>query len=472
MPFGCGEQNMMGLAPDVFIAKYLEETGQMKPEVMAKAELMMTTGYQRELTFRRSDGSFSAFGQSDPEGSLFLTAFVLKTFAQAQGLIYVDPQVLSSAQDWIIQHQNADGSFDPVGFVHHQEMMGGLAGKKALTAYVAIALLEAGQGEAAGAALRYLAEELPTMDDPYTVALAAYALELGEHPARDRAYEKLMELAIEDEDGLHWTAGKGEERHGSLAVEATGYALMALLEHGDQLNASRTARWLVIQRNAFGGFSSTQDTVVGIQALTAFAAGSRADVDLMVKVQAGEMVKQLRINPENYDVVQLVPLPVGEDVTISVEGKGQAVAQLVLRYNLPQVEKEAEVFHIEVNYDTHQVEVNDRIEIGVKVEFDPPLPIEAGMTVLDISVPTGFVPVEESIQKVVETEPRIKRYDIAARKVIFYIEDMAPGDEIAFQFQALASYPVRAKGVTSQVYAYYKPEWKGETLSQPVVVGE
>ena len=118
------------------IAKYLEETGQMKPEVMAKAELLMTTGYQRQLTFRRSDGSFSAFGQNDAEGSLFLTAFVLKTFSQAKGVIYVDPQVLSSAQGWIIQHQNADGSFDPVGFVHHKEMMGGLTGKNALTAYV------------------------------------------------------------------------------------------------------------------------------------------------------------------------------------------------------------------------------------------------------------------------------------------------------------------------------------------------
>ena len=472
MPFGCGEQNMMGLAPDVFISRYLEETGQTKPEVMAKAELLMTTGYQRQLTFRRSDASFSAFGQSDPEGSLFLTAFVLKTFAQAKGLMYVDPQILSSAQEWIIQHQNADGSFDPVGFVCHQEMMGGLTGKTTLTAYIAIALLEAGEKEASRAALVYLQEELPAINDPYTMALVAYALELGQNPGRDMAYGKLMDMASENEDGLRWSAAGAGELHGSVAVEATGYALMALLEHGDQFSASRAARWLVTQRNAFGGFNSTQDTVVGIQALTAFATGSRADVDLVVEVQAGETMEQLQISPENYDVLQLVPLPVGEDVAISVEGEGQAVAQLVLRYNLPEAEKGAEVFHINVDYDTHQVEVNDRIEIGVEVEFDPPLPIEAGMIVLDISVPTGFVPVEESIQKVVETEPRIKRYDVAGRKVIFYIEDMAPGDEIAFQFQALASYPVKAKGVTSQVYAYYKPEWKGETLSQPVVVGE
>eukprot|EP00959_Pyramimonas_sp_CCMP1952_P469394 9494860-Pyramimonas_sp.AAC.1 len=39
-------------------------------------------GYQRELNYRHSDGSFSAFGESDGDGSTWLTAFVLKVFAQ------------------------------------------------------------------------------------------------------------------------------------------------------------------------------------------------------------------------------------------------------------------------------------------------------------------------------------------------------------------------------------------------------
>ena len=50
MPFGCGEQNMILFAPNVYIARYLKETGQLKPEIMAKAEHLMTVGYQRELT--------------------------------------------------------------------------------------------------------------------------------------------------------------------------------------------------------------------------------------------------------------------------------------------------------------------------------------------------------------------------------------------------------------------------------------
>ena len=125
MPFGCGEQNMILFAPNVFVARYLEETSQLKPEVMAKAEHLMMTGYQRELIYRRADGSFSAFGESDESGSLWLNAFVLKTFAQAEGMVYIDPEVLGSAVQWVLGHQRADGSFEPVGFLHHQELLGG-----------------------------------------------------------------------------------------------------------------------------------------------------------------------------------------------------------------------------------------------------------------------------------------------------------------------------------------------------------
>ncbi len=179
MPFGCGEQNMILFAPDTFILNYLKGTRQLKPEIQAKAEALLVTGYQRELTYRRADGSFSAFGDQDQEGSLWLTAFVLKTFAQAKELTFIDEAVLSDAAHWITQHQQADGSFEAVGFVHHQEMIGGVQGKDALTAYVAVALLEAGQKAAADKAIAYLEGRLDAIDDPYGLALTTYALQLG-----------------------------------------------------------------------------------------------------------------------------------------------------------------------------------------------------------------------------------------------------------------------------------------------------
>ena len=476
MPFGCGEQNMLLFAPDVFITKYLRESGQLKPEIMAKAEKLMITGYQRELTYRRSDGSFSAFGQSDNEGSLWLTAFVLKSFFQATDLIYIDETVLDQAKNWITSHQNQDGSFDSIGFVHHQEMLGGLKGKAALTAYVTTALLEAGDAIGSSKAIDYLEANLNGMDDPYAVAITAYALELAGSDSRDDAYQMLMALAQEDEDGLHWAGGQDilpQETRGygqSADIETTAYATLALTKHGDAFNASRAAKWLVSRRNAYGGYGSTQDTVVTLQALTEYSTGTRADVDLTISVKGAGIDKQLRITQQNFDVLQVIELPMNEEIEISVTGKGEAVGQVVRRFNLPEAEKGEEILKVSVDYDATEVEVNDLVTVSVELEFNPPEPMEAGMVVLDISVPTGFTAVTESIIEVVAKEVKIKRYEVAGRKVIFYIENMFPGDKISFRFDVRAMYPVKAKGVSSQVYSYYKPEIKGETLSSDITV--
>ncbi|UCG55525.1 MAG: hypothetical protein JSV32_06070 [Dehalococcoidia bacterium] len=64
----------------------------------------------------------------------------------------------------------------------------------------------------------------------------------------------------------------------------------------------------------------------------------------------------------------------------------------------------------------------------------------------------------------------MKRYETAGRKVIFYIENMLHGDVISFSFKVQATFPVKAKGVTSMAYSYYQPDIRGETLSEEVIV--
>jgi CD109 antigen len=499
MPFGCGEQNMINFAPDVYVSRYLKETEQQKPEVMAKAELLMLTGYQRELTYRRTDGSFSAFGQSDPQGSLFLTAFVLKTFAQAKNLIFVDGGVLSAAQDWIRQHQNPDGSFDPVGFLHHQDLLGGASGKNALTAYVAIALQEAGEASIAGRAVTFLERALAQIADAYGAATAAYALALAGSGQTQAAHDRLMGLAHQNDDGLFW----GDEPLplpvplagapggpavvvqppgvlpivSSSQVETTAYAALALLQGGDKLNASRAIAWLAAQRNAQGGFGSTQDTVVALEALTKAAAANRAEVDATITLQAGTWQKSIRIAPDNADVVQIVEVPVGPagaplSLSADASGKGQLMTQAVRRYNLLAPEASAQsAFQIDVRYDTTSVAVNDLLTIDAAITFTPPEPVAAGMVVLDVSVPTGFEAVADTLAAALKAQPKLKRYDLAGRKVILYLNDMLPNEKLAISFQAKALYPVRAQPVSSQVYAYYRPEWKGESVGKAVTVG-
>ena len=210
--------------------------------------------------------------------------------------------------------------------------------------------------------------------------------------------------------------------------------------------------------------------MVALQALTDYSVGAGSDVDLDVTVQAGGEAQELHIDGENFDVLQIVEVPVDRQVQVEAKGRGQVVVQVVTRFNLPEPEAEKDVFDISVDYDTEQVEVNDLITVAVDVKFAPTIPVEAGMVVLDVSLPTGFAPVRESIDRIAEEEAKIKRYDVAGRKVIFYIENMLPDESISFRFQATALYPVKAKGVASQAYSYYKPEWKGETLGQAISV--
>lgn len=44
MPFGCGEQNMVLFAPNIYVLNYLNETQQLTPEIKSKAIGYLNTG--------------------------------------------------------------------------------------------------------------------------------------------------------------------------------------------------------------------------------------------------------------------------------------------------------------------------------------------------------------------------------------------------------------------------------------------
>ena len=73
-------------------------------------------GYQRELTYRLKDGSYSAFGESDRVGSIWLTAFVVKSFAEARPFIYIDQTDLQKSIKWITSIQLGNGCFPQASF--------------------------------------------------------------------------------------------------------------------------------------------------------------------------------------------------------------------------------------------------------------------------------------------------------------------------------------------------------------------
>ncbi|AFV24188.1 A-macroglobulin like protein [Methanolobus psychrophilus R15] len=492
MPYGCGEQNMMLFSTDVEVLRYLEATGQDNPGLKAKAEMYIVTGYQRQLTYRHSDGSFSAFGESDPEGSLWLTAFVLSQFSGARDLTTIDEGILAESAGWIESHQLADGSWEPVGFVIHQDMMGGVSGTYALTAYVTLALDDYGSANPVvmADARKYLEDNLATQKDPYALAIGTLALQKLDSPFADKALNNLLAISKQDDHGTYWGYGDGPvpmpyEHHGydfmvpsSKNVETTAYATLALIDARNPV-ASSSLKWISAQRNSNGGFSSTQDTVMAFRALMSAAASAGRDVDATVKVTADNTtVRSIDVNSRNFDVVQIVEIPENtSQARLEMEGTGELSYQLVRRFNviLPEVTPQKEI-ELDVKHDSANVAVNDIVNVQTRVKYNGIRGIDgratsSGMMIVDIAVPTGFTPVTSSLTAL-KDEGVITRYEIAGRKVILYIDDMQPGEEINFSIRMKALFPVKAIAQESRAYSYYNPHVSAEASGVDVAVGE
>jgi CD109 antigen len=471
MPYGCGEQNMIFFAPDVEILRYLDATDQLTPEIRAKAEHFITTGYQRELTYRRQDGSFSAFGDRDASGSLWLTAFVLGTFSAARDVQTIDETVLKDAADWIESHQLSDGSWEPVGFVHHRDMMGGATGRFALTAFVTIALTDYGTAshDALTDATQYLTTNLPSVqNNPYALAIAALALARTNNSAVHTVVGRLLEIAISDGKGIHW------EPH---AVETTAYAALAMMEI-QKPQANDAIKWLALQQNSRGGFGTTQDTIVALKALITAAHMQTRNVNLTITAKAidsnvdvnGTVLAQFNIDSSNFDVLQIAQFPSVTGVELSATGSGKARYQLVRRFNVSLANQIIENnMAIQVKYDTNNVHVDDIVNVTVVVNYFGQAG-ESGMMIVDVGVPTGFSPVQESLDALIEAGI-VSRVEVAGRKVILYVDGLTSGQQRTFTFQVKARFPVRAVIPDSRAYLYYEPDIRAEDQGTKITAG-
>jgi len=212
MPFGCGEQNMANFAPNIYILKYLSSTRQLTEKMKKETIHHLQTGYQRQLTYKRKDKSFSAFGDRDSSGSMWLTSFVLKSFAQAQEFIYIDPKELYEAREWVLSAQSRDGSFPAVGKVWNKDTQTGRDSDVTLTAYVLVCLLESGSSlrdKALRRARTFLEDNVMINDNPYTAALTAYALTLANSHFAESARQWLYDMAYVEGKDMYWKLSIG-----------------------------------------------------------------------------------------------------------------------------------------------------------------------------------------------------------------------------------------------------------------------
>ncbi|XP_029963549.1 alpha-1-macroglobulin-like [Salarias fasciatus] len=468
LPRGCGEQNIALLAPDIYLLEYLNSTQQLTPAISDKATGFLTSGYQRQLNYKDKDGGYSTFGSG--AANTWLTAFVLRSFSRAQSFIYIDPAVIDESKTWLKNNQLESGCFEKSGRLFNNRMKGGVSDEVTLTAYVTAAFLESGVkpgNRVVKRSLRCLKESFSELNNTYTAALTAYAFSLaGDVETRDRLLQHLDSVAIREGGFLHWSR-KATDESESLSVEISSYVLLAKLSASPSAEdlgyASSIVRWLARQQNAFGGFSSTQDTVVALQALAlystlVFSPGGSSTV----KVQGPSSALLFEVNPDNALLYQQSAL---QDVTgkfsLEVNGSACVSIQIAVDYNVP----------IPVPISTLSVKVKTEVDDGNPRRPKLKLKLQllysgkesnTNMVILDIKVLSGFVPDEQSLKRLRGTL-LVDRVDRQDDHVQVYLRELSKDASLNLNLDIVQEVQVQnLKPAVIQLYDYYQPSNRAE----------
>ncbi|KAF8787021.1 CD109 antigen-like [Argiope bruennichi] len=518
-PSWCGEQNMYNFAANLYTLLYLRLTGQRQSEIEKQAFRHLNIGYQRQLSYQLDDGSFVPFRyKSRP--SVWLTAFCARifhkaTFQEWENFLFIDPKVIVRAARWLLEHQTPDGSFyetsqepldrkmdqsvvSPYGNVQYRNI--------SLTAHVLITLSELKdlQGDvgsklstARHQAQRYLermlhiVKELP---DPYELAIVTYALTISNSPDANEALN-ILDSRMREESGMRYWARervKGAtvkientrpymisrlpDKYDASNIEATAYGLLVHVERNAVIQRE-IVEWLNSQRLTYGGWASTQDSIIALQALIEHAIQSRVrdviDVSLTIEIPAVPgFIKHIHIGEDNLSKQQSFEIDNAWGVVlVRAQGSGIALVQLSVQYNVDyphlQTQPPVQAFDLKVKgyyygRNSSHIEISTCQRWTFSEESD-----KSGMAVVEVDIPTGYVIEQQKLDAYVHSGRvrNLREARFHERKVAFYFNYLDQ-ENTCLSFTIQRWYPVAnmTRWLPVRVYDYYAPERFNETM--------
>uniref|UniRef100_A0A4W4GVG5 Anaphylatoxin-like domain-containing protein n=1 Tax=Electrophorus electricus TaxID=8005 RepID=A0A4W4GVG5_ELEEL len=478
-PHGCGEQNMIFMTLPLIATHYLDSTKQWEGVGMNRrsdAIKHIQTGYEKELTFRKQDGSYGAW--INTPSSTWLTAYVGKVFALASDLVAIQENVLCSALKWLILNtQMPDGMFKEGAPVYHGEM-GDVRGKDSdasLTAFVVIALQEGHKlcakavtslPESMKKAIEYLEHRIPTLTNPYAIAMTSYAM------ANADKFNKDLLMKSSAEDGSYWQVPRGLH----FSLEATGYALLALVKAKEFDAAGKAVHWLNKQSSPYGGHGTTQATIIVFQAVAEYYKEVKKiqnmDLDVEVSVSGRSRSNRWIFKRESSHLTRSDKVQLKQNFTVTAKGTGVGSLQVLTLYYARPIEKQSDCKKFEL---TVKLEKQNDGKI-VKIYRDPNR--DATMSILDVGLLTGFVVDEHDLTDLTTGKDRyISKFEMDKQlsergSLIIYVDKISHGlvDKFAFKVHKVTEVAMLQPAAVS-VYEYYSPGDQCVKFYHPVKKG-
>ncbi|HET9429914.1 MAG TPA: TonB-dependent receptor plug domain-containing protein, partial [Chitinophagaceae bacterium] len=276
-PHGCFEQTSSCTYPNIYVLKYLRESGKSNPVIEKKAMEYIEKGYERLVGYETKQDGFEWFGNTPPHEAL--TAYGLLEFTDMQEFIDVDKQMMARTKKFLLSRRDGQGSFHLAsgGYDRFASVPGKIA-----HIYIVYALTQAGIGKEIVLEYQAALKKAIESNDGYQMAMMALA---ASNMKQEKDYEKLMGLLHSNylKSGLSSETSVVNSRDVSLRVETQAlYALALMRKSSPDLEMIGRLITSILAEKTYYGYGATQATVLALQAIVHYSKliGSLNDTDM------------------------------------------------------------------------------------------------------------------------------------------------------------------------------------------------
>uniref|UniRef100_A0A8C7CTE9 Complement component 5 n=1 Tax=Oncorhynchus kisutch TaxID=8019 RepID=A0A8C7CTE9_ONCKI len=488
LPSGSAEGEIMRVLPIYFVYHYLETTGRW--DIMGLEEHNSPLELKRKI---REGGRFTLFFTlivslkykwrclmhftllcCCDRLSCRLTALVVKTLGQVDKYVKVDSEMLLNSLFWLINKaQNDDGSFRQFSYCPGVQgaSVDSVDQSVFFTSFVMIGIKTAMAVENCGLlislalkhAAGYISDHAPRVKSLYAKAVAAYALTLNDRDSMQSVilYDGLEKQAREKGNPVeyrYWHEIDARlnplkpDKASAQTVETTSYVLLTGLIKAKHNYALPIINWLTQDQRYGGGFHSTQDTILTLEALTEYSRVVKyTKLDLLIEAS------YIKTREHLGNIVLTQKKPVGKPIEVRANLHPHTLCDPKFTHCL----QKDHFFLMRPSFP------------WVFLYNPPPNEVftDSSLTVMEIQLPTGVQPFQEDLNMFRDgLESVISDYKITGDKVVLQL-DSVPSDQfvcVGFRIKELFRVGMVSASLF-KIYEYNDQESQCSKLYSPPI---
>ncbi len=463
-PYGCFEQTSSSNYPNIMVLKYMKSTNQNNPNIEQQAKAFLKKGYARLSGYECPSGGFEWWGK-DP-GHETLTAYGLLQFSDMQDVYNgVDQNMIDRTKNWLLKKRDGKGGYKQRG--------GGLdsfrgSAYEVGNAYITYALTQSGETDLLEE-VEYSTKEALESKDAYRLALMA--LSNFNIDREEKAITCLEELRkqfnfLEDEKiqvKETVTRSYGVNRlTETAALFASG---LMRQKKTDMAFLDKLIVYISGKRSSYGGFGSTQSTILALQAFTDYATimGSTKKSGRMQVFANGNKIHEFRYNEGHRGKinVNLQPhLKKGENkITVAFDETDEALpysGNITWTSLTPDSSPNCRL-DLTTSLAKSNTKVGETVRLSAKIKNihseNIPTPIAL------IGIPAGLSLQPWQLKEMTE-KGIMDYYEIRGNYLIAYFTEIEKGKERILHLDLKADIPGSYKAAASTAYLYYDKQDK------------